>query len=736
MNCTDLHAGTPGRALFSCSQSQWLRAVAAVLWAWALLACSTGGAGAAADSQGSQAGVDTAADTPADPGADLSADAPPQADTAAESSGDDGAIAGNDEAAEVLPADGADSDALVEINAGICKTNADCFWYAVNLCQSAVCLAGDCTAATLDCSDANPCTQDSCAADGSCQHLPLVVACSDGDPCTQGDQCDPWGDCRPGTSPCLGKGPCSTAACSANPASPGYTCSYPAKANGSPCSEHPCWTGDFCKGGQCLPGPVPQCDDGRPCTLDSCSATGICSHTAAAAGTPYTAGPGLPALFCPAPGSLIPWNFSPWVLSWIVDQPCADIAGLPSGWSFSSSTASVVVDGAPHPLSSSAGCVRRIAGAGGPGTSTGLCNLENGGCQSYAAHVDGPVIDLSKAAAGVQAGVWLKYLLSIGELAPPKLAQLQLIDQATGSVLASQALVPSAYGAQISLLAAPPKAGKVIPRVALQMAGSQKPASLGTGLWLLGMTSHLILPAEICSNGIDDNGDGHADCKDSQCYCTEGYALGSCSDGLDNDADDAFDCADSGCATTPTCGKLLYANAMDCGAQGWTALPIPATSTQATWAIDSLPAGIPGPATCALSFDNGVNYNSPGGFSWGAVSPAKGIVVPSGAKLWLQFKAYVDVENEGSYDILRVALDSEPWGGCSALPADQLKGCLLKGDLVFKTQDKMGKWVMYSLTLTAPAAKVWLRLSFDSVDAQYNSGKGVFIKDLALHVAP
>jgi hypothetical protein len=714
-----------------------LMAVAAVLCMWAMAGCSTGAFGGSSGPNAMQDVAHTAADSASDSGADLAADAPPEPDTGPENVGGDGAIAGTDAAAEVATADSADSDAPVEVNAGICKANADCFWYAVEPCQSAVCLAGDCTAVAQDCSDANPCTQDGCAADGSCQHLPLVVACSDGDPCTQGDNCDPWGDCQPGASPCPSMGACSTTICSASPGAPGYTCSYPAKANGSPCSEHPCWTGDFCKGGQCLPGPLPQCDDGRPCTQDSCSAVGSCVHAAAAAGTPYSGGNGMPALFCPAPGSSIPWNFSPWVLSWMVDQPCAEFTGLPSGWSFSSSTPAVIVDGAPHPVSPSAGCVRRIAGAGGPGISTGLCSLESGGCQSYAAHVDGPVIDLSKAAAGVQAGVWLKYLLSVGDLLPPKLAQLQLIDQATGSVLASQALVPTAYGAQISLLAAPAKGGKVIPRVALEMAGSPKPAALGTGLWLLGMTSHVILPAEICGNGVDDNGDGHADCKDWQCYCSEGYQLGSCSDGLDNDADDAIDCADSECAGQSICGKLVYANAMDCGAQGWTALPVQLTSTQASWAIDSVPAGIPLPAgSCALSFDNGVNYNSPGGKSWGAVSLDKGIVVPKGAKLWLQFRAYVDVENEWGSDVLRVALDSEPWGGCGAVPAYQVKECLTKGTPILKGQGQLAKWTTYSLNLTAPAAKVWLRLSFDSVDSNSNTGKGVFIKDLVLHVAP
>lgn len=61
--------------------------------------------------------------------------------------------------------------------------------------------------------------------------------------------------------------------------------------------------------------------------------------------------------------------------------------------------------------------------------------------------------------------------------------------------------------------------------------------------------------AEICDNGMDDDGDFLADCLDEDCgvhpECNE---TGSCNDGLDNDGDLRVDCADDlDCASDPAC---------------------------------------------------------------------------------------------------------------------------------------------------------------------------------------
>lgn len=395
------------------------------------------------------------------------------------------------------------------------------------------------------------------------------------------------------------------------------------------------------------------------------------------------------------------------------------------------------LDSVPFPSGQTGSCARRLAGSDGGGVTTGLCSLENGGCQFYTAQLDGPPIDLSKAPAGVKASTWLYYHLDIGGLALPKLAQLQLIAQGSGAVLASTELKPSG-GSVLATASAPAQAGvKIVPRIVLQMANSQKPAAVGTGLWLLNLATYLDLPPENCSNGLDDNGDGQADCKDSQCSCAKAEAGLLCSDGLDNDADDAIDCADTDCAKYANCGKLLYANSMNCGSKGWVALPEPVTKTQASWAVDPLPAGIAGPSGgCALSFDNGVNFTSPAGVSWGAVSTPEAFLAPAGMTLLVYFKAYLDVENTNDYDKLRVSLSAEPLSTCATLPATQAKQCLTSGMSITKNPETKGKWATYYAYLKAPAAKVWLVFSFDSVDTQDNAGKGVFIDDLAVHAAP
>jgi hypothetical protein len=62
---------------------------------------------------------------------------------------------------------------------------------------------------------------------------------------------------------------------------------------------------------------------------------------------------------------------------------------------------------------------------------------------------------------------------------------------------------------------------------------------------------------EECANGTDDDGDGLADCFDSQCACI-GFQpendITSCSNGLDDDADGMIDCNDPDCAGVSHCG--------------------------------------------------------------------------------------------------------------------------------------------------------------------------------------
>ncbi|MGC4116555.1 MAG: PPC domain-containing protein [Myxococcales bacterium] len=62
-----------------------------------------------------------------------------------------------------------------------------------------------------------------------------------------------------------------------------------------------------------------------------------------------------------------------------------------------------------------------------------------------------------------------------------------------------------------------------------------------------------LTPAEICDNTTDDDNDGNADCKDSDCQAETVCIEVNCNDTLDNDADGMTDCADDQCALDSHC---------------------------------------------------------------------------------------------------------------------------------------------------------------------------------------
>ncbi|MFH1530846.1 MAG: DUF4159 domain-containing protein [Pseudomonadota bacterium] len=179
------------------------------------------------------------------------------------------------------------------------------------------CEAGVCVATPKDCDDDNPCTDDSCDPDGECQQLDNDDWCNDGDPCTTDDQCQAGacqgdlttcecetdadcgkledGDlcngtlyCDTGVLPQVCKvDPGSVIACpdpegvdapclksSCDPVS--GECGVVEWHEGFPCEEGDlCSVGDLCEKGTCLPGVAANCNDGNPCTDDSCDpATG------------------------------------------------------------------------------------------------------------------------------------------------------------------------------------------------------------------------------------------------------------------------------------------------------------------------------------------------------------------------------------------------------------------------------------------------------------------------------
>ncbi len=59
-----------------------------------------------------------------------------------------------------------------------------------------------------------------------------------------------------------------------------------------------------------------------------------------------------------------------------------------------------------------------------------------------------------------------------------------------------------------------------------------------------------------CTNGIDDDGDGFADCCDKECTGTQWCTETHCGDNIDNDCDLLVDCADDECVSSGFCMVL------------------------------------------------------------------------------------------------------------------------------------------------------------------------------------
>jgi hypothetical protein len=134
----------------------------------------------------------------------------------------------------------------------------------------------DCNGITDDlaCEDANLCTVDICTPGSGCSHVSVAVPCSDGSACTANDYCT-GGACKPGLpKSCDDSNPCTDDTCD-----PSTGCVH--TNNSAPCGGGgSCVPGAKCVDGSCLPGAAVPCDDGNPCTIDSCLPQTGCKHEA------------------------------------------------------------------------------------------------------------------------------------------------------------------------------------------------------------------------------------------------------------------------------------------------------------------------------------------------------------------------------------------------------------------------------------------------------------------------
>jgi Dictyostelium (slime mold) repeat len=142
------------------------------------------------------------------------------------------------------------------------------------------CSGGNCIGSERNCDDNTSCTTDLCINDvEGCRHFPDPSLCDDHNLCTF-DDCDPARGCVSMSVP-------SGTSCDTNPTDcikqeclAGRCMTALFLPEGVPCSDNNvCTTGDVCgnRDGICRGTPV--CDDGDPCTIDTCDpVTGACTH--------------------------------------------------------------------------------------------------------------------------------------------------------------------------------------------------------------------------------------------------------------------------------------------------------------------------------------------------------------------------------------------------------------------------------------------------------------------------
>jgi slime mold repeat-containing protein len=157
-----------------------------------------------------------------------------------------------------------------------------------DLCDGTeTCFNGVCSAAgsTLGCDDGNPCTVDTCNPVAGCVHAPAAdgTACPDADLCDGTELCLAGACTVSGTPVACGDGnSCTTDSCV-----PATGCNFAPVADGTPCADGDvCDGAETCSAGVCSGSGTPlRCNDGNPCTLDTCVATIGCLFPPVADGT-------------------------------------------------------------------------------------------------------------------------------------------------------------------------------------------------------------------------------------------------------------------------------------------------------------------------------------------------------------------------------------------------------------------------------------------------------------------
>ena len=595
------------------------------------------------------------------------------------------------------------------------------------------CGDGACIGAAKDCADGDPCTADSCdEATGACKNTKIdgcggckeAADCEDGNSCTD-DACD------------VATGKCVV------------------KNNTAPCdSGDLCTWGDKCDGkGSCVAGKNATCDDGSACTEDKCEAkTGECLYgnladgSACNDGLACTTGDACLAGKCAAKVVNCPLYSETFDCPFNVNTKGWTLQAMSQG----SNPIKWAVDNTPNRTQAGKGCNLNY------NDGTDYCTPYGGSsyCRPATQSAWTPVID----ASAVQGTPHLKfttwYDVNTGNNDVPTVTIY-----AGNSALQTFTLSKSEMKKWRNMAVAVPLIkghNNIRVRFYLTQAGYST-GKKGQGWFIddleISNPGAGGLPTEVCDNGKDDDGDGKADCQDTDCkeqkVCDE-----VCDDNKDNDFDDKIDCADPDCSADAVCQPPLFEAAMDCGDKGWA---FSAAKNKVAWAIDATPAAIkPQTGGCTMNFNNGTNFcgnSNCGSYSnWtaGTATLDKEIDATGLTELRAEYWSYMAGEdpaayngNGAYYDVGFLQVSSSNFQGCCS-GANVCNGWSSEycnpsngstdSFLTNKTPAAWKKWVKVKVDLKAWAGKKFkLRLRFSSRNSNFNQYQGWFVDDLKIY---
>ncbi len=638
------------------------------------------------------------------------------------------------------------------------KTGA-CNWSAnTGACDDAdactekdTCAQGKCAGNAKVCDDKNVCTTDSCTkATGACAFAPVATGtptlCDDGSKCTTGDACKAGTCVGAAASPCNDGNACTTDSCDPATGDCGFAPNTAGCDTGDKCSF-----GDACKNGKCVAGDSKTCHDGNGCTVDSCNAdTGACTFKAVANATACTDGIECTTKEACTDGKCVAGDSSLCV-AYSDTFECADagkswVLDAPEG----KKKVTWAVDQTPAGIGTAQfGCNLNF------NDGTDYCDPEGGGgpggqnCQSPTGNATSPVIDGSKLKSAGRIRFNVYYDLDMCQNAASDRPQVQILAETGATVLHSWIMQKTNFSQQWRLetrIVNEIKGVKFRIRFSL-FSPSGTCGNIGKGYFVDNLIVDDQVGPEVCTDGIDNDGNGQIDCADITCK-GKGACAEVCDDGKDNDSDDAIDCKDSDCAQALACTTAtIWSQAFECGTTGWTFAQMTPT---VAWAFDATPAAVKAHVgSCTLNFNNGTNFcgsgascSSNGGSnaSAGTASLGEQIDASGYTKVYAQYWSYKDTEVSTQYDRAWLQATTDNFAGCCAatincnnLPntcnTDNTGTVLVPSG----AESDLKAWKLITVDLTKFAGKKFnLRFRFSSGDIQNNGGAGWFVDDLKI----